>query len=212
MKTNAIDSTSEILNADQMSRCRSRRRARRGPRPAALPRRPPCAFAAAGEEPVGTPPGLVPGPACATPAPCARMPPVPGIDCVVETEAGVGSPAPVSCVRTELCRSLIPISRSPAAAAVRSLLDRPGRRVLRRPGAVQLRGSTGRGPSLAGYDGQPDPRLSSGHTLGCGLDIVRRPGDRHAGHVLRQDLVLVFFGGVVLVVLVVVVWGAVVVV
>src|SRR3954447_6688382 len=37
MKNSTIDRTSEILNADQMSMCRSWSRARRGPRPAALP-------------------------------------------------------------------------------------------------------------------------------------------------------------------------------
>src|SRR3954454_8032497 len=200
MKNSAIDSTSEILNADQMSMCRSCRRARRGPRPAALrPGRPPCAFFAAGAEPVRAGPAPVPGPA-ACPGPCARIAPVPGMACVVETEAGTGSPAAVSCVRTDLCESLIPISRSPAAVAVRSLLDRPGRREVRRPGAVQLRGWTGRGPPVAGYDGWPDPRLSSGITLGCGLVIVRRPRDCHDGHVLWQVHELDTHGGAVLVV------------
>src|SRR6201747_1935872 len=37
MNNSAIESTSEILNADQMSTCRSCSLARRGPRPAALP-------------------------------------------------------------------------------------------------------------------------------------------------------------------------------
>src|SRR5215212_2380256 len=37
MKNIAIDRTSEIFSADQVSMCRNCRRARRGPRPAALP-------------------------------------------------------------------------------------------------------------------------------------------------------------------------------
>src|SRR4051812_43940558 len=39
MKNSAIESTSEIFSADQVSMCRSCSRARRGPRPAALPGR-----------------------------------------------------------------------------------------------------------------------------------------------------------------------------
>src|SRR3954469_10140363 len=69
MKNSAIDSTSEILNADQMSMCRSCRRARRGPRPAALagrPGRPPAAgapvrFAGGAWVPLGAGP-VGPGP------------------------------------------------------------------------------------------------------------------------------------------------------
>src|SRR3954453_6508103 len=94
MKNSAIDSTSEILNADQMSMCRSCRRARRGPRPAlaARPTRPPCAFFAAGEEPVIAPAAPVPGPDEVTVS-CARGLLAPGMACVVEKGAGPGPPA-----------------------------------------------------------------------------------------------------------------------
>src|SRR3954468_15010548 len=114
MKNSAIDSTSEILNADQMSMLRSCSRARRGPRPALPPRpgRLPCAFlagAAAGGAPAAA--TVAPAPVAGAGAPVtpvapvapvaaaslwARMLPVVGMAWVVETEAGDASA--VSCV------------------------------------------------------------------------------------------------------------------
>src|SRR4051794_9210929 len=105
MKNSAIDSTSEILNADQMSMCRNCRRARRGPRPAAFRPRPdwprllagaPAAALPAGVPPVAGVAGAEPltGPAAAdapVAGPCARRLPVVGMACVVETEAGAAS-------------------------------------------------------------------------------------------------------------------------
>src|SRR3954451_8591207 len=97
MKNRAIDNTSEILNADQMSMCRSCRRARRGPRPAALAARPPPrAFVAAAGGPAAAPAPGGGAPAAApagAPVAWARGPPVFGIACVVETDAGADSPA-----------------------------------------------------------------------------------------------------------------------
>src|SRR3954453_17608946 len=112
MKNSAMDSTSEILNADQVSMCRSCSRARRGPRPALPPF--PRAGRALTRAPVGTAdvapvtgPGARPGPEpgggtggaasgepAGPPEPgavsgadglCARIPPVVGIDWVAET-------------------------------------------------------------------------------------------------------------------------------
>src|SRR5215213_1301740 len=113
MKNSAIDSTSEIFRADQVSMCRSCSRARRGPRPAPLRPRAPTvvgeplgwavvAPAAAGPAPVAGGTGGAPGgpPAGRTVAadapvtgPWAFCAPVVGIDCV--PEAGVGSPGAV---------------------------------------------------------------------------------------------------------------------
>src|SRR5947209_15810649 len=101
MKNSTIDRTSEILNADQMSMCRSCSRARRGPRPAALPL-PPRAFAAppAGRA-VGAavragPPGggadggagRAAAGAAAGAADWARIAPLAGIDWVADTGGG----------------------------------------------------------------------------------------------------------------------------
>src|SRR3954452_19518359 len=190
MKNSAIDRTSEIFSADQVSMCRSWRRARRGPRLLAEPRPRPLAVTvvspvagrsgttggtggAPGGPPVG---GTVIADAGVAPpsAAWARCEPVVGIDCVAE--AGADSPgAAVSVgaaefpalspvrnpVRTELgVRSLMPVSRSPAARAASSL-------------AV---------------------------TLGVGLVIVRRTGDRHDRDVLRQVHELDTHGRAVLVV------------
>src|SRR5687768_2270920 len=109
MKNSAIDSTSEILNADQMSMCRSCSRARRGPRPPALagprPRKRPAplsvaSLAAAPATPCPVPvPGWGIGGTGAAPAEpeapgaavapvelrvpvCEEDGPAPGIDCV----------------------------------------------------------------------------------------------------------------------------------
>src|SRR4051812_12012603 len=187
MKNNAIDSTSAILNADQMSTCRNCSRARRGPRPAALAGRPPrpWAFLAGGEAAVdaaapdatapdapapdatapdagaaGAAPVADDPPADAAPV-CAFWAPVVGMACVAEAGAGSPERAAVSCVRTEPCRSLMPVSRSPAARAAYS---RPGYPECagQHLGTGQIRSSTGRGSYVAGYDVGPDPRLSSG--------------------------------------------------
>src|SRR4051812_39120799 len=169
MKNSAIDRTSEIFRADQVSMWRSWSRARRGPRPA-LPAGRPLARAALVEEasalaeaavagasavvaPVGVAPvagvpdavvpvaGAVPvaddgdlpagcpGPPAAPvefpPGAGVRWVPVAGTDWVAE--AGVDSSEAASCgaagsptrepVRAEPCRSLMPVSRSPAALA-----------------------------------------------------------------------------------------------
>src|SRR5687767_1495907 len=106
MKNSAIDSTSEIFSADQVSMCRSWRRARRGPRPLALaalrPRRPVLSLGsaawaaevsatndppvgAAGADPVtGGTGGPETGGTVADPV-CARCVPVVGIAWVEET-------------------------------------------------------------------------------------------------------------------------------
>src|SRR5690348_2613899 len=124
MKNRAIDSTSEILSADQVSMCRSCSRARRGPRLLPIPRPRPragvvasAADAAAapdtvrsaalvgggtggtGGAPGGPPAGWAGAPDDVAVDPSvglwARWDPVVGIDCVAET--GVGSRgAPVS--------------------------------------------------------------------------------------------------------------------
>src|SRR5215207_4628617 len=114
MKNSAIDSTSEIFSADQVSMCRSWRRARRGPRPdrprpreprpdgaAASPLRASAAAVAGGtaaDAPVGGGTGGAPtgppvtvvavGPVVAAPALCARIEPVVGIDWVEVTDTG----------------------------------------------------------------------------------------------------------------------------
>src|SRR5829696_2616107 len=105
MKNIAIDRTSEIFSADQVSMWRSCRRARRGPRPPperAGPRlREPRSATVAesasfadwdvaeepaaggtGGAPGGPPAGCSAAGALPLPAPCARRLPVVGIDCV----------------------------------------------------------------------------------------------------------------------------------
>src|SRR4051794_14053254 len=116
MKNSAIDSTSEIFRADQVSMCRSCSRARRGPRPAALPGRRADVTAGASvaadvvEEPrrapvpvpvaggTGGAPGGPPVGLAATDAPVAGAwafcDPVVGIDWVADT-GGVASPGAV---------------------------------------------------------------------------------------------------------------------
>src|SRR3954447_7376302 len=90
MKNNAIDSTSAILNADQMSTCRNCSRARRGPRPAALAGRPPrpWAFLAGDEAAVdaAAPDATAPD----APAPDAPAPDAPAPD------AGAAGAAPAA--------------------------------------------------------------------------------------------------------------------
>src|SRR5688500_2144847 len=129
MKNMAIDSTKEILNADQMSTCRSCRRARRGPRPPTLPPRPrrrapfpspgapgadgPPAPDARGPEPVVVGMGGTAAfgdagcePVTGLPEPWLRGVLAPGMDCVDVTggaTAGVlspvSSPSPWASVR-----------------------------------------------------------------------------------------------------------------
>src|SRR3954447_2734631 len=126
MKNRAIDRTSEIFNADQVSMCRSCSRARRGPRPPSRDDRPlpfalvvtlgspldrPSPGASGGSvltidvAPAGDPTGW----AGTAPVPAARGVPAPGIDWV--DEAGSGwpgtdsfgtAPSPRAPVRTEL--------------------------------------------------------------------------------------------------------------
>src|SRR6478672_5750230 len=122
-----------------------------------------------GVVPAGVAPGGV-GPAAGAPV-WARCVPVPGIACVVDA-AGSAATVPFGSAaspdrdpaRTELC--------------VRSLMQSPN---------PQRRGPLyfGTGPPAPRW-GTPDAGQLLTLTLGCGLVIVRRTGDCHDAHVLRQ--------------------------
>src|SRR5512132_2990287 len=91
MKNSAIDRTSEIFSADQVSMCRSCRRARRGPRLFAVRPRPRGgAPGSAAGAPAATVPELAPGPpAAATEGGTAGAEPVVG-------DGGTTGPLPVA--------------------------------------------------------------------------------------------------------------------
>ena len=213
MKNSAIDRTSEIFSADQVSMCRSCRRARRGPRLFAGPRPRPRAGAPAASACRAAGAGRALGRAADA---GARSPPAAvGIGGRAAPVAGGGGPAeprrPAGPAVRRRRRRRWPAPCARCDAGVGDRLRRRDAGVRHPPGVSVGASASPTGPGAhrtrrpvahasLPFPSGTAPRPSLAVTLGVGLVIVRRTGDRHDRHVLRQVHELDTHGRAVLVV------------